>query len=222
MYCKTLPECGRPLFGVDRGQMLEEFIKYILGEWRVIANSPVSYAVAVLVAAAIIWWIMTWGYGREMSLLKQQVADYKDKLSGASPDQARARIDALEARLARVEPRRLTEEQRRILAANFVHAPKGAVRVSHEASCSDCNQYASDFIGAIQPLPNWKVSAGMFIGPGTRAVTGIGVRAAQANSVADAVMTALRCAQISFDTLPATPRPGNERFDVEIEIMAKS
>jgi hypothetical protein len=41
--------------------MLEEFIKYILGEWRVIANAPVSFIVAVLVLGGIIWWAMSWG-----------------------------------------------------------------------------------------------------------------------------------------------------------------
>ena len=40
----------------------------------------------------------------EIGLLVRQRDEYKDKLGGASPDQAKARIDALEARLKRVEP----------------------------------------------------------------------------------------------------------------------
>jgi len=76
--------------------MLDQIVKYILGEWQVIAKAPMSFMAAVLAAGAIVWVAMSWGYGREMSLLSQQVADYKDKLSGSSPDQAKAKIDALE------------------------------------------------------------------------------------------------------------------------------
>jgi hypothetical protein len=94
--------------------MLEEFIKYILGEWEAILHAPLSFIIALVACCAIIWWVMTWGYGREMSLLRQQTADYKNRLSGASPDQAKARIDDLENRLAtlrdEVEQRQVTPE----------------------------------------------------------------------------------------------------------------
>jgi hypothetical protein len=79
--------------------MLDDFVKYILGEWRMIAQAPVSFSVAVLVAGAIIWWAMSWGYGRETSLLSQRVADYQDKLKGASPDQAANEIARLSAEI---------------------------------------------------------------------------------------------------------------------------
>src|SRR5260370_11304288 len=96
--------------------MLEDFIKYILGEWRMIAQSPVSFIVAVLVIGLFIWGAMTWGYGREMSLLSQQVADYKDKLSGASPNEAKTKIERLISEVAalrnQMQGRRLTPEQR--------------------------------------------------------------------------------------------------------------
>ena len=53
-----------------------------------------------------------------MSLLKQ----YKDKLSGVSPDEAKALINNLEQPLTnlkdKVEPRHLTEEQRRLIIEN--------------------------------------------------------------------------------------------------------
>lgn len=75
--------------------MLEEFIKYILGEWRMIAQSPVSFFVALIVVGLLIWGATTWGYGREMSLLKEQVADYKNKLSSKA-DASKAKIDELE------------------------------------------------------------------------------------------------------------------------------
>jgi hypothetical protein len=39
---------------------------------------------------------MTWGYGRENSYLRTQLDDYKEKLKGATPQEARDRIDQLE------------------------------------------------------------------------------------------------------------------------------
>src|SRR5262249_60686968 len=114
----------------------ESLIKYVLGEMRVIADARLVFATALLVAGMAIYWVMDWRYvailsnrDSEIALLKSQRDDYKDKLGGASPDQARARIDALESRLAqlepklenrfaRLEPRRITPEQR----ATFIQA----------------------------------------------------------------------------------------------------
>jgi len=103
---------------------MESIIKYVVGEMRVIATAPATFAIALLVLTAAAWWLMDWKYSSviaqrdgiiankesEIVLYKGQRDDYKDKLSGATPDQAKARIDSLEARLARVEPRRLTLE----------------------------------------------------------------------------------------------------------------
>jgi hypothetical protein len=39
---------------------------------------------------------MTWGYGREHSYLRTQLDDYKEKLKGATPQEARDQINQLE------------------------------------------------------------------------------------------------------------------------------
>jgi hypothetical protein len=86
--------------------MLEEIIKYIFGEWRAIAAAPATFIIAILVVAGIIWWVMSWGYGRETSLLRQQVADLKDRLSGLSPDPGKviARSTAFSVEYAPEDP----------------------------------------------------------------------------------------------------------------------
>jgi hypothetical protein len=65
---------------------------------------------------------MDWRYGgvianrdSTISLVASQRDDYKPKLGGASPDQAKARIDALEKRLALLEPRHLTDADKSAL-----------------------------------------------------------------------------------------------------------
>src|SRR5258708_34613959 len=90
--------------------MLEIVIKYILGELRTIRNAPSSAVVVVLAILTVVWIAMDWRYGgiignrdgiiasrdAEIKLIVTQRDDYIDKLGGASPDQAKARIDALE------------------------------------------------------------------------------------------------------------------------------
>jgi hypothetical protein len=93
--------------------MLEEIAKYFAREWSVIASAPATFAMATLVVAFCVWRAMSWGFGREISLLKSQVTDYKEKLSGATPDEARAKIAALESQVSRLASREwpaLTEQ----------------------------------------------------------------------------------------------------------------
>jgi hypothetical protein len=82
--------------------MLEDVTNYILGEWQVISGAPASFIVAVLATGGITWWLVTWGYARdmrEMSRLRWQLAEYKNKLSEQSPEQAAAEVARLNAEI---------------------------------------------------------------------------------------------------------------------------
>src|SRR2546430_6876556 len=106
--------------------MIDLFKTYVLDQWRMIlTTAPVPFFMSLLVIAALLWFVAVWGYGRENSLLRQQVADYKDRLNGATPDQAKAKIDDLEKRvketigsrwepLSKEEASRLSEPASRI------------------------------------------------------------------------------------------------------------
>jgi len=90
--------------------MFEIVIKYILGESRTLRNAPASAIAIILGVFAVVWIAMDWRYAgiianrdgiiasREaaINLIATQRDDYKDKLGGASPDQAKSRMDALE------------------------------------------------------------------------------------------------------------------------------
>jgi hypothetical protein len=90
--------------------MFEIAIKYILGESRTLRNAPASAIAIILGVFAVVWIAMDWRYAgiianrdgiiasREaaISLIATQRDDYKDKLGGASPDQAKSRMDVLE------------------------------------------------------------------------------------------------------------------------------
>ena len=138
--------------------MPEEFIKYLLEQWSMLTQVGVPFVIAVLLASGIIWGALKWRYGREMSLLKQ----YKDKLSGVSPDEAKALINNLGQQLAnlkdKVEPRRLNEEQRRLIIENAA-LPEGTtyrISIQNEVG-SDTTEYAGDFDNALRRTPGWQV-----------------------------------------------------------------
>jgi hypothetical protein len=90
--------------------MFEIVIKYILGESRTLRNAPASAIAIILGVFSVVWIAMDWRYAgiianrdgiiasREaaINLIATQRDDYKDKLGGASPDQAKSRMDALE------------------------------------------------------------------------------------------------------------------------------
>ncbi len=99
---------------------MEGILRYVVGELRVIARAPAIFAAALIVLAGAVWWAMDWRYSgiianrdAEISSLKTQRDDYRDKLNGASPDQAAEKINQLTneiARLKRIEDARAAKE----------------------------------------------------------------------------------------------------------------
>jgi hypothetical protein len=184
------------------------------------ANIPTFIIIAVLIFGAI-WWLMDWRYGgiitsrdgiiankdSEITLMRGQRDDYKEKLSGATPEQAKARIDALESRLARLEPRRLTETQRADLTARL-RIPTGAtylVAVSRDMACADCSGLAADISRAFSGAGGWQISNPMMMGINNTPPHGIAVRCADINNPspeARIVIEAMRAARIQFDLQP--------------------
>jgi len=209
--------------------MLDVFIKYILGEFRMIADAPVSFVVAVVAGSFLISLAMDWRYGglisgrdtvistkeAELKLAIAQRDDYREKLGGASPDQAKARIDALEKRLARVEPRRLDQEQRAKLSSRLHSSPPNTpIQIMHDGACADCNQYAADF-NAILSAAGWqtRATAGLGIG-GPLSPKGLTLRIYDVgNSSPEGILLAqaFEAAAIPFDEVhqskPTSPMP---------------
>ena len=90
--------------------MFEIVFKYILGESKTLRAAPASSIAIILGVFAVVWIAMDWRYAgiianrdgiiasrdAAIKLIETQRDDYKDKLGGASPDQAKSRMDALE------------------------------------------------------------------------------------------------------------------------------
>jgi len=78
---------------------MDQLIKYILDETRVIGDAPAVFAGTILVIAAIIWWAMSWRYSGIIKNRERTIALYKNRLGGASPDEAKAKMDSLEGQI---------------------------------------------------------------------------------------------------------------------------
>lgn len=109
---------------------MESVVKYVLSEFSIIKQSPVSFFVCLTLISGAIWRIISWRYSATIDsyearnrLQADQIADYKIKLSGASPDEAKARLDGLEASVSKLAPRSLSDEQLAILVKQLAHNP---------------------------------------------------------------------------------------------------
>jgi hypothetical protein len=85
--------------------MFEQFVRYVLGEVRLIAQAPLVFAAAVLFLGAIIWAALRWRYSGIIEHRNQIIALYKARLNGATPDQAKAKMDSLEGQVVSLKRR---------------------------------------------------------------------------------------------------------------------
>jgi hypothetical protein len=85
--------------------MFEQFVQYILGELRLIAEAPLLFGACVLFLGAIIWATLRWRYSGMIQRRNHIIALYKARLNGATPDQAKAKIDSLEGQVVSLKNR---------------------------------------------------------------------------------------------------------------------
>lgn len=211
---------------------MESLLKYVVGEMRVIADAPFVFSAAVLILVGGIWWLMDWRYGgivsnrdAEIALLRSQRDDYREKLGGASPDQARARIDVLEQRLRIIEPRFLMPEQRKILfeALKLAQNTNHAVVISHDGACADCNRYATDFMSIFTNIPGWQVKPSMFLGAGLKSPKGLTIFVPDPTHLLPEgalVIRAFEAAKLSFEIYKRNSAP-DRGSNIEIQITAQ-
>jgi hypothetical protein len=78
---------------------MDQIVKYLLDEMRVIGDAPIVFAGTILVIAVVIWWVLNWRYSGIIKNKERTIALYKNRLDGASPDEAKAKIDSLEGQI---------------------------------------------------------------------------------------------------------------------------
>ena len=216
--------------------MFDEVKKNLLDQWAVIETAPAIFIMAVLLLSVLIWAAMKWAYSARIEnkdsvieLQNAQIGDYKQKLNGASPDEAKARIDALENRLqqlvADVAPRTLTKDQ----VDSVVQAAArvvGDIRISVllDMASPDGKKLAG-LLAVAYKQAGWRVATPSVMGIGNPPVSGLAVHvknAAALTPAENAVIDGLRRANLEYDLQQAQfgpmPPPGP---DVEILVTSK-
>jgi hypothetical protein len=187
--------------------MLDRMLRYWFGELRAVRRAPVTFALAIF-AVAVIASAAVWRFRQETIVLRQQISEYRDKLGGASPDEAKAALDVLTdevtALQARLRPRRVDARQRQLIAERL-KIPAGsqyALAIVHEGGCWDCPQYAADFDGTFRGIPGLLVSNRVAMGLTQRPPRGLAVVVSDPihPSAQEAILLqALQGAGIDFD-----------------------
>ena len=179
-----------------------------------ISAAPAIYLAAIFAVGAGVWWVASQYYSGQISTMKEQIIliegqrdDYKNKLSGASPDEAKTRLDKLEALLAAISPRKLSADQ--TTAFHAALTTSGSVVVLHDVACVDCNSYANSIGSAFQSA-GWQVVTPSLVGPNVTLRSGIGISVANPSSPSPQeadILRAFKTANIPFDIVPKQPLP---------------
>lgn len=176
-------------------------------------SAPIPYIVALAIVAGIIWAIVNWSYSAvlaskdaEIQLLERQRDDYKDKLGGATPDEAKARIDRLEAQVKAISPRRLSDDQKTRLASALRRLP-GNIEIAQDMAAPDARPFAGDLIVAFQSA-GWQVQTPAVLGPGNPPPHGIGLIVSDPSSLTAhqaLIVEGLNAAGVQFDLQRGPP-----------------
>jgi hypothetical protein len=147
--------------------------KDFLEQIAVIRAAPTPFALAVIFLTAMLWILINIvnqgtisAKDATIETLKTQNDAYKEKLSGATPEQAKAQIEgmkgqieALETKISTLGARRLKEHQRLELIENLklpADIAHPTTSVSFEMGCSDCQSYAREIANTMRSVNGWE------------------------------------------------------------------
>ena len=199
---------------------MAEALEELKREAKAVSSAPIFVGALTMVLIVLIWFVVHWSYRSVLSnknsyiaSLERRVADYRETLNGASPEQARRRIEAMELELKtlhiRLAPRRLTAAQRESIADRS-RLPPGAqsrsLTVMVQENCSDCPAFAAEIVAALRLSDNWTVSSQRLTHVEVHPRSGLGIRVADPTRPppeAVILQQALRSAGLAFNMLRA-------------------
>jgi hypothetical protein len=157
---------------VSEKDHMPDLLERIREEARAISAAPILLGIITVIAIGVIWGIVFLSYRQiianndaHIASLSRRVADYREKLGGASPDEVKQRLDALQREVAtlrlRLQPRHLTTAQRQQIIDRSLLPAGGQPRpliVIHQRDCTDCAPFAAELVDALQAAGGWIVS----------------------------------------------------------------
>ncbi|MDB5608585.1 MAG: hypothetical protein JWP25_5485 [Bradyrhizobium sp.] len=124
------------------GDSMPQWMQDLAAGWPMIrANLPAFFVILVLMIG-VIWVVVNWSYtgvlankNSQIELQDRQLADYREKLKGATPEEAKAKIDTLEHTLRVTVGQRwtpLTKSQIYDLASKLKAIQKSRAQIMYE------------------------------------------------------------------------------------------
>jgi hypothetical protein len=200
--------------------MLEKLLNFVSEEWAAIMAAPGAYARLAVVMFLAGFALATLLYKAQADNYKSLADLYRAKLDGASPEDARKRIEQLQEQLQRLMPRHLNEKQFAKIA-EMAYGKRGRIQIDNEFNSADSSGLKADLLAAFTKA-QWTVGGGTFQGSGvTTAPTGIAVHVVDPEHPTmkeKVVMDALKAAGLDFNIVRAG---ANDRWDVRLYIDAK-
>jgi len=121
-----------------------------------IAVAPLIFGAAVFFLGAIIWAVLRWRYSTMIAQRNRIIALYKARLDGATPDQAKAKMDSLEGQVRSLKNREWPKlAPAAVTDFEKVLAPQGPHVVSVLLQDRDSVFLARDLVDAFKRI-GWK------------------------------------------------------------------
>ena len=159
---------------------MSEPLDTIQREWAVARTAPWSFLTIAITVGSAVWYLTGQINNATVSAkdatietLKTENLAYKDKLKGATPEEASARMKALEERLSSLEGRHIDKQKLAKASAIIKRLPgeKYHLSIVSDIACSDCPGYAGQLL-SIFPQPPWEIAMPMVGGPARRSPKG--------------------------------------------------
>ncbi len=120
---------------------MSDWLTKLLEQWTSVATAPIPFLIAVILVGGVIWLVIGCSYGSvlesknaQIELQDRQLSDYREKLQGATPEEAKAKIDALEEKVRNTIGSRwtpLTKDEINKLSAAVAGLPKRKIQVMY-------------------------------------------------------------------------------------------
>jgi hypothetical protein len=189
---------------------MAEPLDTIQKEWSVIRTAPWSIAAVTFVVIAAVWFLISQinsatfaAKDATIETFRAQNQSYKEKLNGASPEEASARIKLLEERLSKVEGRNIDPNKLSAARETLSKLAGGPyyLSVASDMVCADCSSY-SDQIVSIFSQPPWSIRTPIVGGPTGKSPKGLSVLIPDPKNIpkeVTVIIDAFKAAGFAFD-----------------------
>lgn len=141
-------------------------------------NAPVPFLAVVLLSIWAVWKVVHREFTNRLAdaasrldLSQSRVQEYERKLAGATPEEAQNRMEKLEAELAALKPRTLSEESKEKMAT-ALRGTVGVLVLELDSATSDSRKFGAA-IGAVFESVGWQVQYPMVLGMHSSPPTGL-------------------------------------------------